>query len=257
MKVKDIIEVLSTMSPESIACKWDNVGLIVGSEEKNVYKVLVALDVKSSTVDYAIENNVDLIVSHHPMIFSAIKKIREDDFIGSKLIKLIKNDISVYTLHTNFDKEGSMGNLVAEGLWLNNIEPLATAENDDKGLGIIGDYSPINLKSFSFVVKDSFDIANLKVYGDLTRMVKKVAMVAGSGADFVDLAIEKGADVLITGDVTHHKGLDAMEKGLMVIDAGHYGLEKLFIDFISKLLKLKFEDIDIISEERKETFTWI
>lgn len=257
MIVKDIIEKLNKISPESLACAWDNVGLIVGSKEKKVSKILVVVDVRDVVVDFAIDNNIDMIVSHHPMIFSGIKNVVDTDFIGNKLIKLIKNDIAVYAMHTNFDKEGSMGIEAANKLWLNNIVPLATKEDDNKGLGVLGEYSPINLKRFSFVVKDAFNIENMKVYGDMTKMVKTVAILPGSGSDFIDLAIEKGADVLITGDISHHKGLDAVEKGLLLIDVGHYGIEKIFVDFISKYLQREVESVKIIPENKDEAFNWI
>lgn len=256
MLVKEIMEVLEELSPTRYACDWDNVGLILGSEEKEVRKVLVAVDIHQGIVKQAVEEGVDLIVSHHPMIFKGMKQIRKEDFLGRKVIELIQNDIAVYAMHTNFDIKGSMGEIAAGKLWLANMEVLVPTE-EEVGLGIIGEMAHLNLRSFSFVVKDTFEVDNVKVYGNLNELVHRIAVLPGSGRSAIRAAVEKGADVLITGDISHHDGLDAAEMGLKVIDAGHYGIEKIFIDFVSDYLKEHCPDLEVVCEEKAESFTWM
>lgn len=257
MKAKDIINKLEKLSPKEYACDWDNVGLIVGSEDKEVKKIMVVVDLHEKLLDEAIENKIDMIITHHPIIFKGIKQINDNDFISRKIIKLIKNDISVYAMHTNFDIMGSMAEVAAGKLWLNNLEVLTITTDDGKGLGVVGEMAHLNLKSFSYVIKDTFDIDMVKVYGNLKKLVHKVAILPGAGRSSIDDALKHGADVIITGDITHHDGIDAIEKGIFVIDAGHYGIEKIFIDFISEYLRNNFDDVVVKEENKKEMFSWI
>ncbi|MDO5695700.1 MAG: Nif3-like dinuclear metal center hexameric protein [Eubacteriales bacterium] len=256
MTVNDVIAVLEELSPPEYACDWDNVGLIIGDRAKEVHKILVAVDVHQGIADRAVAEGVDLIISHHPMIFSGIKKVNTDDFTGRKIMQLIQNDIAVYAMHTNFDIKGSMAEIAAGKLWLNDMEVLLpTAE--EAGLGVIGEMAHLNLRSFAFVVKDTFEVDNVKVYGNLNELVHRIAILPGSGRSAIGAAVEGGADVLITGDISHHDGLDAVEMGLKIIDAGHYGVEKIFIDFMSDYIREHIPGPEILTEEKKERFTWL
>lgn len=257
MQAKDIIIKLEELSPKHYACDWDNVGLMLGSEEKDVKKVMVVVDLHEELVDRAIKENVDMIITHHPFIFEGLKSINYDESIGRKIIKLTKNKVCVYSMHTNFDVSGSMAEIAADKLWIADREVLQVTSDDGKGLGIIGTLAHINLKSFAFVVKDTFKLENIKVYGNLKELVHKIAILPGAGRSAVNDAIKKGADVLITGDISHHAGIEAYEQGLKLIDAGHYGIEKIFIRFISDLLRENFEEIEVIEEEPKELFNWL
>ena len=257
MLVKDIIEKLEELSPLNYACDWDNVGLILGSKNSEVKKILIALDLHNDLVEQAIKENVDLVITHHPMIFKGLKQINDDNFVSSKILMLITNSINVYAMHTNFDVCGSMAEVAAKKLWLSDLEVLTPTNDDGKGLGVIGNMAHLNLRSFSFVVKDTFKLDNIKVYGNLNHLIHRVAILPGSGRSSIDDAIKKGADVMITGDITHHDGVDATDRGLKIIDAGHYGIEKIFIDFIANYISENFEGLEIIKEEEKELFNWL
>lgn len=256
--VSDVIKSLEELSPPKYACNWDNVGLLVGERNKIVKKLLVAVEMSLDVVDYAIENNVDMVVCHHPLIFKKLDRIVSENFIGNKIIKLIKNDISVYAMHTNFDICGSMGEFAANKLWLGDIKPLLVTHEDGHGLGAVGNMAYVNLRSFSFVVKDTFDIEILRVYGDMNKLINRVAILPGScSMSEVQAAIKEGADLIIGGDISHHTGVDALEQGIFVIDAGHYGVEKIFVEFIEDYLSKQFEELVIIAENCKEKFEWV
>ena len=117
IKCQTIVGILDELAPRSLAESWDNVGLLVGDGRKRVSRVMVCLDVTEWVIEEAVDNNVDMIISHHPMIFSGIKKVNTDTAIGRKLISLVKNDISLYCLHTNFDiVSGGLNDIFAKAL---------------------------------------------------------------------------------------------------------------------------------------------
>ena len=245
MIVQDIIDRLEAQSPVDAAMEWDNVGLLIGDSNKEVRKIYIALDATDDVINNAIEFGADMLVTHHPLIFSGMKRLINDDFIGRRVITLIRNDIAYYAIHTNFDVYG-MGALAEDALELDAATPLDISQGEE-GMGRIGNLTvPIKLKKLASEVKKKFDIDAVRVYGDLDTKVQKVAIMPGSGKSEIDNALEQGAQVLITGDIGHHDGIDAVAKGIAIIDAGHYGLEHLFIDYISSYLEE--DDVEIGKE---------
>ena len=117
MKCSEIIEILELLAPRRCACDWDNPGLLAGRKDKEVKKILITVDVDDQTVEKAAAEGVDMIISHHPLIFKAMKHITDEDFIGRRLVKMIQADISYFAMHTNFDSApGCMADVVAERL---------------------------------------------------------------------------------------------------------------------------------------------
>ena len=103
MKCSEVIEILGKLAPESCACDWDNPGLLAGRSDKEVKKIYIALDATDQVVDAAIKAGADMLLTHHPLIFKAIKKVNDQNFITRRLVKLIQADISYYAMHTNFE----------------------------------------------------------------------------------------------------------------------------------------------------------
>ena len=130
MRCSEIMNILEVLSPVMFAESWDNVGLLVGREDKTVHKVMVALDATDDVVEQAVLQGVDLLLTHHPLLFSSIKKITEADFIGRRLLKLIRNDICYYAMHTNFDVMG-MADAAADAMELQHCEVLDITYEDD------------------------------------------------------------------------------------------------------------------------------
>lgn len=244
MKCDDILKRLEELAPVSYACDWDNPGLLAGRRGKEVSEILLALDAVDDVVEEAVKQKVDLLITHHPLIFKAMKKINDDDFIGRRILKLIQNDISYYAMHTNFDiAPGCMADLAADRLGLHDrgvLEPTVEAGGQVYGIGKTGKLEKaMSLEELGSYVKEVFELPFVTVYGmkELKGPVRFVAVSPGSGGSMVKHGIQAGAQVLITGDIGHHDGIDAVAGGMAVIDAGHYGLEQLFMEFMEGFLK--------------------
>ena len=242
------MECLEKLAPGFYAEKWDNVGLLMGREDKEVNRIMLALDPSAEVVRQALEWEADMLITHHPLIFSGVKSITTKDFIGKRIYDLIRNDIVYFVMHTNFDVMG-MADAVADELELKKCEVLEVTFQDEiavEGIGRIGSLPfPMKLEECASFVKSRCRLSGVRVFGDPTLAVERIALVPGSGKSFVSNAIVKGAQVLITGDIGHHDGLDAMEQGLCVIDAGHYGLEKIFSSYMEEVLKRELPELRI------------
>jgi dinuclear metal center YbgI/SA1388 family protein len=260
MKCYEIIEMLETLSPVNFAEDWDNIGLLAGRREKDVEKVYIALDATDEVVEEAVKLGADMLITHHPLIFKKLGRINTDDFVGRRVYSLIRNDISYYAMHTNFDVMG-MADAAADELGLKDREVLDVTYEDDiskEGCGRVGSLEKcMSIEALAGLVKQRFDVPNVRVFGDLGDIVKVAAIIPGSGSSFIDNAIKAGADVIITGDISHHVGIDAVARGLGVIDAGHYGIEKLFIPYMEEFIKREMPSLKIYKAAIKEPFVVI
>lgn len=261
MKCREIINALNERWPESYALGFDNVGLLVGDREQEVHHIFVALDVTDDILDQAIACGVDMIVTHHPLLFSAIKKVTTDDFIGNRIVKMIRHGISYYAMHTNFDVMG-MANLNALALQMKEPEVLEVTYEDvdghKEGIGRIGTLEePMTLKVFGTFVKEQLGLEMVRVYGNLEQMVDRVAISSGSGKSMVKEAIKSGAQVLVTGDIDYHTGIDAVAQGLAIVDAGHYGTEMVFIEHMESTLKEMFPKMEVTAAVIRQPFALV
>ena len=228
--------------------------------DQEISSVYVALDATDKVIEEAVQNGADMIITHHPLIFSGLKSITEEAFIGRRVRKMIGEDICYYAMHTNFDVLG-MADAAAEELHLANSQVLHTTFEDDISKEGFGRYGKLpremTLGECAEYVKRKFSLEHVMVYGDLRTVVNIAAICPGSGKDFMDDAIKVGADVYVTGDVSHHMGIDAIAQGVCVIDAGHYGIEKIFIPYMKDFLKKQMPGIKVFTEEVKNPFTVI
>ena len=254
MLCKDVMYEIEKEYPLNYALSWDNVGLLVGRDDKEVKRIYIALDATDEVIDEAVRTGADMLITHHPMIFSPIKRIHNLDFVGERILKLIQNDISYYAMHTNYDVLG-MADLSGDKMNMKNAEILeVTAEGDigkedePEGIGRVSDLeTPMTLRECCEDVKSAFHLGAVKVFGNLEEKVKRIAICPGSGKSVIQAALDKNADVLITGDIGHHEGLDAIDMGMCVIDAGHYGLEHVFIDDMKQFLCDQTENLEVIT----------
>lgn len=248
MECKKVIEILEKQSPKSYACDWDNVGLLVGREDKEIQKIYIALDATDEAIEEAIANGADMLLTHHPMIFKGMKRVTQEDFIGRRIIRLIQNDISYYAMHTNFDVMG-MADLAADYLGISDtrvLEITSVSETGEEGIGRYGSLKKeMTVRECCEEVKQAFSLENVKVFGDLERKVKTAAISPGSGKSVISNALQAGVDVLITGDIDHHEGIDAVAQNMTVIDAGHYGVEHIFIPYMEQYLKREAKELEI------------
>ena len=258
-KVNGIAQILDGFAPRKLAESWDNVGLLLGDGSRKVNSIMVCLDTPEWVVEEAINKKVDMIICHHPLIFNPIKRITNDNPIGRKIIKLIKNNIAVYAMHTNFDCTiGGMNDMLMERLGFDKSEILdprtpekaqpyeevaydiIALENklENYGLGRIGELEDaVTLQEYAEQVKNLLGIKSLKIIGNGEKIIKKVAVIGGAGSSYWQKAKSKGADVLITGDISYHTQVDALEGGMALIDGGHFGTEKVIMSFMTEKLR--------------------
>ncbi len=259
MNCRELIDILQEQSPERYACSWDNVGLLVGDYGKEVKTVYIALDATDEAIQEAIEAKADLLLTHHPMIFRGLKQVNSEDFIGRRVIALIKNDISCYAMHTNFDVKG-MADLGAERMELQDCKILDVTcwmEQEQAGIGKVGELPcEMTVADCAGKVKEAFGIELVKIFGRPDKRIKRVAICPGSGKSVIGKAIDAGAQVLITGDIDHHDGIDGAARGLAIIDAGHYGVEKMFIPYMKEYLNARTSGMQIIAQPVRQPFVY-
>lgn len=252
------MRIIEETYPKHAALDWDNVGLLVGRTEKEVKKIYIALDATDESIEAAVSCGADMLLTHHPMIFSPMKKITDEHFIGSRVVKLLQHDISYYAMHTNYDVLG-MAELSGKMMGMQNEVALeVTNEEQKQGVGRVGDLQKeMTLKECCEFVKDTFGVSAVRLFGEKDKMIRKAAICPGSGKHMAGLALQKGAEVLITGDIDHHEGIDAVAQGLAIIDAGHYGLEAIFIQDMASYLEQYLDDVEIVTEMQKNPFEMV
>lgn len=235
--------------PFSLKIDFDNVGLLCGFPEKAVTKVLVALDITLDVIQEAVSCGAELIVSHHPIIFSPLTSIRSDDLNGKKLIALIHNNISAICLHTNLDIiEGGVNDALALTLGLDVVDKLPC--------GRIAELSQAeSMDSFLQRAKKALKVSGLRYY-DSGHLVHRIALCGGSGGDLIYSARSLGCDTVLTGEVKYNQWLDAKELGINVIDGDHFCTENVVIPVLAKMLTQRFPELAVqISSVHAQTLS--
>lgn len=258
MKVKEITALLNREIPPSYAMDWDHVGLLVGDEEQDVQRILVALDADDAAVNRAVEEKFDLIVTHHPLLFHPLERVEEQDFIGRRVRKMIRSGISCFAMHTNFDIV-KMGDINAADLKMQNplvLDEVGNDENGVYGFGRTGTLeNDMTLEEFARFTKKVCHLSQIRVYGDLKKLIHTISVASGSGKSSIPAALHKGADVIVTGDVDYHTAIDSVAKGIAVIDAGHYGTEFCFIPYMTDFFREKFPELDVAGQPIRQPFS--
>ncbi len=232
--VKGIFEYLCDYAPLEKQMSYDNAGFLVGRQDTEVKKVLLSLDVTPDVIDEAVEDGYELIVSHHPVIFHAIKNITDE-----KLMKLVKREIAVISMHTNLD--------ITEGGVNDALLSLLGAERDDyldgECCGRIGHLkAPVSMTEFLMLCRDKLHTNGLRYY-DAGRPVRRIAVLGGAGGDETETAFQKNCDTYVTSDISYHQFLFAQEKGINLIDGDHFGTEDPIIDVLRQKLSCQFPEI--------------
>ena len=234
--VGQILELLCRIAPLELQEEWDNVGLLAGHPDNPVEAVLCALDLSAQVIDEAVARGAQLIVTHHPILFRGRKNLREDDAEGRMLCRLVRSNLSLIAMHTNYDNAcPGVNDALAQALELHDVEVLEEGMrvgNTDRGtMGAFADFAQNRLGGV------------IRRYGDPETPVRRVAVLGGAGEDFVLRAIAAGADVYLTGEMAYHKGTDAAENGLCVLEAGHAATERPGILALSAALQKAADDV--------------
>lgn len=260
MKCSEIIVKLEELSPLFYAQSWDNPGLLCGRTDKEITKVMLAVDATDEVIEQAVSQQVSMLITHHPLIFKGLKQVRADHFIGRRLFRLIQEDICCYAMHTNFDVMG-MADAAADEMGLPDRQVLDVTYEDEitrEGIGRIGRLpESMTLEQCAVYVKRAFHLEQVRVFGEADAIVECAAICPGSGKSMVENAVRGGAQVLITGDIDHHDGLDAMAQGLCIIDAGHYGLEKIFVPYLEEYFGRKIRGPQVFRAREQAPFYFV
>ena len=256
--VAQIIKMMDTLAPPWLAEEWDNVGLQIGDPRLPVRRIWVALDPSLEVVKAACEKNVDLLITHHPLIFRPLKSI-DFDTAGGVIIQMAANhQLAIFSAHTNLDiVRNGVNDVLAQRLEIQQLtilHPVHAGEQSkedgqiEHGIGRIGSLVKTgNLKSLVAMVKNKLQLDFVKVAGDLEMEVSRVAICSGSGSSLMHAFIASDAEVFISGDIHYHDARDAESANRGIIDIGHFPSEHLMVEALADYLKklMAREDLKI------------
>ncbi|MDO5389113.1 MAG: Nif3-like dinuclear metal center hexameric protein [Clostridia bacterium] len=248
VRAEEIICKMESIAPEGLCCSWDNVGVMTGDRKKEVKRVLIALDCTEDVIDEALEKNADMIITHHPFIFKAVKNLDYSKPLSRRIAKVIKNDIVVYSAHTNLDiADYGTNYTLAELLELEEIEGLIPM-----GEGYMGRCGklkkPVTFGEFIEFVKEGLGAKSLVVNGSKDTIIEKVGLCTGAGADYEYMlkAKEKGCQAYVTGDIGYHDGQSAEDIGICLIDGTHYLTEVIVVNTLYDILSAEFKSVEFV-----------
>lgn len=234
MTVSELYRILNEKIPPSLSCEWDNDGVMcLPDPDREVKRILVALDITEKVVDRAIAEGFDAIISHHPLLFRGVKHMSVTDPVARRTIKLCRAGIAAFSFHTRLDAlAGGVNDVLANLLGLTNITPFG-----DEGIGRVGKLSEsMSAAAFAAMVADRLN-APAVTLADAGKPITRVAVLGGSGGDDVLAALATGADAYVTGEAGHHWLVDAPEMGLSLIVAGHYHTEAPVCQVLADMLQ--------------------
>lgn len=249
--VEDVLNWLNDYAPFRYMENWDRCGLQVGDPNALLNRVLVGLDPSSKTIEEAEKIQCQCLVVHHPLIFHPLKALREDEFPGNLVMRSVRSGLHIIAAHTNLDAaKGGTNDYFARLLGLASLEPLEVdprwkAESLYGGMGRIGfPVLPLSLEELAEMAATNLGISDVRVVGEPSGQVRKVAVCTGSGGSLMEGVIRAGCDVYVTGDIRYHEAQRAVEAGLSLIDVGHFASERLIVPSLAGYLRSRAQDHD-------------
>ena len=255
--VGDILSYLETLAPRSMKMDWDNVGLLCGGKSRPVTKVLVALDPFEGVCEEAAQWGAELILTHHPLIFSPLKSVTDETSIGRAVQLLCANSISAINAHTNLDcAPGGVNDCLARTLGLSDVLVIAPSGVDELGRpwGLLrqGTVEAQPLSDFLPHVKEALHCDGLR-YVNGGKPVHRVAVGGGACASELLDAVNAGCDTFVTADVKYNQFWDAKDLGLNLIDAGHFPTENPVTALLAEKIAAQFPEVTVkISETHRD-----
>ncbi len=257
IKIKNILSVIEDFAPLVWQEDYDNAGLIVGNSQSELKGVLICLDVFPSIVQEAIDNNCNLIISHHPFIFRGIKKLIHNSYIAKILSLSFNHNVALYASHTNMDACSTGVNyMLAEVLGLKDLQPLQRTAMEDKnylGIGAIGTLGEATMgKKFFGTIKEKLNLPCIKYVGNSEKTIKKVGICGGAGAEFIPKAMSSDCDCYLTGDIKYHDFLAAEDK-ILLADIGHFESEQFVLQRFAEIIRTSYPQLKniVISKTNK------
>jgi dinuclear metal center YbgI/SA1388 family protein len=254
MQVKEIVDHLENIAPLHLQEPYDNCGLLSGSLDTNCTGILCTLDATEAVIQEAVAKGCNLVVAHHPIVFSGLKKINGTTYVEKAVIAAIKHDIAIYSIHTNLDNViNGVNGKIAQKIGLSQLEILDPKPGAGPGIGagIIGQLSvPILEADFLQNLAHIFKIPTIKHSPFLGKKLQKIAICGGSGAFLTQKALEMGADAFVTSDLKYHDYFDA--NGLLLLaDIGHFESEQYTVELLVELLQPKFPTFAVLKSDTK------
>ena len=246
--VGEILSYLEERMPLSLAEDWDNVGLLAGDQEQPVRRVLCALDVTEGVIEEAAARDAQLIVAHHPLIFTPVHTVTADHGTGRALLRTIRQEISVICMHTNADcAEGGVNDVLAETLGLADIVSMEAGEN--LMMGRVGNLeTEMQPRDFAAYVKARLGASGVR-FADGGRAIRRVAVGGGSCGKLMGYALKKDADAFVIGDCSYDLMQRAQSLGLTLVDAGHFPTENPMTAVFAAWTREKFPQLDVVCSE--------
>jgi dinuclear metal center YbgI/SA1388 family protein len=256
---------LEDFAPLRLAEDWDNVGLLVGDRRRPAQRIMTCLTITPSSAREAIDERADLIVAHHPLPFTALRRLTTDTHEGRLLWELIGAGVSIYSPHTAFDsaREG-INQRLAEGLALTEIAPLvASAEIPSGDSGSVGSgrcgrlSQPTTLAALAERVTTFLSIERLQRVGPADQVIRRAAIACGSGGEFLAAAQRADCECMITGEARFHTCLEAEAAGVGLLLAGHYATERFGVEHLAEVLARRFAEASVWASRReRDPLAW-
>lgn len=262
-RVAAICEFFEHFAPPRLAAEWDNVGLLVGRAEQSVHTVLTCLTITAPVIAEARAEQVDLIVTHHPLPFRALKQITTATPAGRMLLELIESRIAVYSPHTSFDSAArGINQGLAEMLGLADIrplQPLPGADDSVLGAGRWGSLAPpATAEQLATQLKLDLGPTRMQLVGDPRRLIHRLAVACGSAGEFLESAGQYGCDMFVTGETSFHTCLAAEAAGIVLLLLGHYASERFGLERLAEILAGSFPDLRVWASRReRDPIRWI
>ncbi|TWT79422.1 GTP cyclohydrolase 1 type 2 [Planctomycetes bacterium CA13] len=262
VSVDRVCQCLAEIAPLRLAESWDNVGLLVGDRKCEASRIMTCLTISPLVVDEAVDENVHMVVTHHPLPFKPFSRITSDTIAGSMLLRLIRAGVAIYSAHTAFDSAAAgINQQWADQLGLCDVRPLVDLELD----GNPANPDPTNLGSGRYgtlVEKESLSefasrVSKLvsgdhwRCVGSFNRPVRRCAFACGSGGSFLAAAHRKGCDTMVTGEATFHTCLEAESLGISLILIGHYQSERFAMQRLAEQLAAEFPESNVWPSRRE------
>ena len=240
MKVREITSLIEAFAPLSLQESYDNAGLIVGREDDEIHRVLLTVDVTEEVIEEALEQECDMIVAHHPIIFHALKRFNSSSYVERCVEQAIRHGIVIYAAHTNLDSaQDGMSWRVAQMLGLENIKVLDPTSSEGVGFGVVGELSEaVASEDFMRRVMECFSVGALRHSDIVLPKVKRVTICTGAGGSLIDKARDAAADIYLTSDLKYNDFM-RHEKSIILADMGHFESEYCVIQILFDILSKK------------------
>lgn len=247
MKIKEVVNALESFAPLPLQEDFDNAGLQVGLTETEVSGALLCLDVTEKVVDEAVQKQCNLIVSHHPLIFHKLRRVSDEDYVQRTVIKAIRHNITIVSMHTNMDEaQGGVNHKMAEKLGLAHLTFFGKEKEQDgipAGEGLMGELpQPEAADDFILRLKSTFEVECVQANELLRRPIKTVALCGGAGSFLLPEAIERHADVFLTGEMHYHEFF-GHEQEIQICVIGHYQSEQYTNEIFQSIIQEKCKGV--------------